>query len=326
MKSEFGIPESAPPRPLTIGELISAAGFLIVLATLLGRVGSGGWFTDLFSHFPVQYALLLGPTVIALLVSRRWRSALVLTLGLAVNLAVVVPAYFGELAPLPAGATPWRAMLLNVHTANDDHERTGEAIAACDPDLLVLEEVSEAWMDGLAEYLAPFPHREVVPRDDNFGIGLFSKRPFTKCEVLDLGPSSVPSILAHLESGPESFAVLATHPLPPSRAWYWRQRNEHLAAIPRLVDRLSVPLLLLGDLNTTPWNGHFRHLLRDSGLADSTRGRGVHPTWPASLGPFGIPLDHCLHSPEIVVTSHEVGAAVGSDHLPVIVEFVPPRR
>jgi len=72
---------------------------------------------------------------------------------------------------------------------------------------------------------------------------------------------------------------------------------------------------------TTPWSAVFGNLLKASNLRDSSRGRGVQPTWPARLPLFWIPIDHFLHSPELQVISKRTGPAVGSDHLPLLIEF-----
>ena len=79
--------------------------------------------------------------------------------------------------------------------------------------------------------------------------------------------------------------------------------------------------MVVGDLNCTPWSPHFRRLLRDAGLRDVARGRGLEPTWyPTSL-PLGIPIDHVLVSDEIGVANRELGSDLGSDHRPVRVEI-----
>ncbi len=67
-----------------------------------------------------------------------------------------------------------------------------------------------------------------------------------------------------------------------------------------------------GDLNAAPWNRHFRRLVKRSGLIDSSKGRGIQPTWPSNNLLLLIPLDHFLHSPEIAVLDKKVGANVGS--------------
>lgn len=139
-----------------------------------------------------------------------------------------------------------------------------------------------------------------------------------------VGTGEVPSILATVETGGAGGSALravATHPLPPAGREYSRWRNEQRDAL-ATYGQSSQPVLLLGDLNTTPWNCHFRRLLKRSGLRNSARGYGVQPTWPNLPAPLRIPIDHCLHSDEIFVVDRRVGPDVSSDHYPVIVEFV----
>jgi endonuclease/exonuclease/phosphatase (EEP) superfamily protein YafD len=83
---------------------------------------------------------------------------------------------------------------------------------------------------------------------------------------------------------------------------------------------------VLGDLNATPWSYYFQRLVRESGLTDSSKGRGIHATWPAGLFPLRIPIDHCLLSPEIGVINKMTGNNVGSDHLPVVVDLQLPAK
>ena len=98
-------------------------------------------------------------------------------------------------------------------------------------------------------------------------------------------------------------------------------RDGQLAELATLVGHQRHPVMLLGDLNASPWSYPFRRLLRDTGLLNSMRGWGVQPTWPAPLGPLGIPIDHVLHSEEIRITRRSTGPWIGSDHLPLIIEF-----
>ena len=88
------------------------------------------------------------------------------------------------------------------------------------------------------------------------------------------------------------------------------------------VKQAKSPVLLLGDLNITLWCSHFKRLLRASGLRDSSQGRGVLPTWPVDLPILLVPIDHCLHSAGIYITRKRTGPKVGSDHYPLMVDFV----
>jgi endonuclease/exonuclease/phosphatase (EEP) superfamily protein YafD len=104
---------------------------------------------------------------------------------------------------------------------------------------------------------------------------------------------------------------------------YSEHRNRQLVEIARFLAAQTGPLVLLGDLNTTPWNFYFQRLLADSGLRSSAEGRGYQASWPGAPFLLRIPLDHVLLSPELRVVRREIGPDVGSDHLPVIVEFTP---
>jgi len=109
--------------------------------------------------------------------------------------------------------------------------------------------------------------------------------------------------------------------LPPGSAEYARLRNEQLHTVAAQVKASYRPVILIGDLNGTPWSPYFRDFLRASGLRNTSQGRGVQGSWPAGLPAGRIPLDHCLVSPEIRVIDRQVGPQVGSDHLPLLVDL-----
>jgi endonuclease/exonuclease/phosphatase (EEP) superfamily protein YafD len=302
--------------------LITAAGVVAGAASLLGFFGSLNWFLDLFSHFRVQYFLALGVVALLLLVPRRRRSAAIFGALAAMNLVVILPLYFGRASPSTLAGQPVRAMLVNVNTRRGNTASVANALRRFNPDIVVLEEVSTKWLSDLGPALGDYGYSEHEPRDDNFGIALFSKFPFTRSQVAYIGDTDVPSIMAEIETERGKCTVLATHPLPPGGGEYSRWRNGQLAQLPQWVHCATSPVLLLGDLNVTPWNPYFRHLLRESGLRDSSQGRGVCPTWPTFNPLMLIPIDHCLYSPGIGIVNRQIGPRVGSDHFPVIVDFV----
>ncbi|MBM4155886.1 MAG: endonuclease/exonuclease/phosphatase family protein [Lentisphaerae bacterium] len=310
----------APPLRLRAWGLLTAAGAVACAATVAGFLGRFSWFLDLFSHFRVQYLAGLSAVGALLLLLRRRAAAAVMFAFAGVNLAIVLPMYVGGGGAPPGAGRTARALLLNVNTQDGDPGRVLAVIAEADPDLIVLEEISTEWVEALAGITNARPHVCIAPRGDNFGIGLFSRFPLDSAEVEYAGGAGVPTIVARVRTPSGPVTVIATHPLPPGGAAYSHLRNDQLAKLPDLVPPAG-PVLLLGDLNTTPWNRHFRLLLRRTGLRDSARGRGVQPTWPAGSPLLAIPLDHCLHSADIAILDRRVGGDVGSDHLPVIVDF-----
>ena len=301
--------------------LLTSAGLVACVATLFGFLGRFSWFLDLFSHFRVQYLIGLALLSPLLVIGRRRRTAATFLGFACVNLVLVVPLYFGGTNSPADGAPTFRAMLLNVNTRLGDAGRVRHVVSAADPDLLVLEEISSQWMADLTWLTNSYPYSIAQPREDNFGIGLFSKFPLVESKVICIGSVDVPSILATANIGGRRLRVIATHPLPPGGPVYSRWRNEQLDQLPEYV-RSSLPVLLLGDLNVTPWNYHFRRLLTRTGLRDSAKGYGVQPTWPNHNPFLRIPIDHCLHSAEIAIVDRAIGEDVSSDHYPVIVDLV----
>ena len=203
-----------------------------------------------------------------------------------VNLATILPLFFGGFSPAQPVKSPLRAVLLNVNTRLGDPHRTSRMLRQLNPDIIALEEVNDLWIEELQEVLVHYPHAKASLRDDNFGIALYSKLPLSSAEIITLGSAGLPSVHAAIENGTEQLQIVVTHPLPPTDARNWRARNEQLAELAQFVRQLKSPVVVLGDLNVTPWSPHFSRLLSDSGLQDSAHGFGVQPTWPTWLAPM----------------------------------------
>lgn len=301
--------------------LLTAGGAVACTATLLGYLGRFSWWLDLFSHFRVQY--LVGLLVLGLLflVVRWLRTAAVFLVVAGCNFPAILPLYFGGPASPVELERTLKAMLLNVSTDRGDPQRVKKVIQRVDPDVVVLEEINSQWLLDLRWLADTHEYSRARPREDNFGIGLFSKHPLSEDEIAYIGDAGVPTILATVETDQGRLRVVATHPMPPAGASRSRFRNEQLEQLPEHT-RSSLPVILLGDLNVTPWNHNFRRLVERSGLVDSSRGHGFQPSWPSNNTLLFIPLDRCLHSSDIAVVSRVVGPDVGSDHYPLTVEFV----
>ena len=299
--------------------LVQAAMLVLALATLLGFAGGISWFFDLFSHFRVQYflaVLVLGAVLFARKSFLFGTTAMIVAVA---NLLLLLPLFWGGTGASSSSPTG-TAMLYNVNTQTGSPAAVAELIEEIDPDLLVLEEVDSRWIEEISETTRRYPHQILEPRADNFGIGLWSKFPVTDSEVVFLGSAEVPTILATVATNQGEIQVVGTHPLPPIGSRNSKMRDEQLALLPETLSD-TVPVLLLGDLNTTPWGHSFRALLRESGLRNSMNGFGVQTTWPTGNWFLRIPLDHVLHSPEIQIDDRRVGSDGGSDHLPVIIQF-----
>jgi endonuclease/exonuclease/phosphatase (EEP) superfamily protein YafD len=291
----------------------------ISTVTLFGFLGRFYWFFDLFSHFSVQYLqLCLVPFGIALW-ARRNKRAVALVMLVCLNYIFVLPLYFGK--PAPTKEKPVRAMLLNINAGNGNTEQVLEMIGKANPDILLLEEVTPKWASELEGLNSTYPYRIAEPQTNCFGIMLLSKYPLEHGQVVQIGTAGLPSIIAEAYLPGGVVSIIGTHPLPPVGAERSKERNAQLAELPSIVMEQKYPVLLIGDLNVTPFSYWFRHLLSESGLKNSMQGFGHQPSWPSGQFFLRIPLDHMLHSPEIIIHNRMIGGDVGSDHFPVIVDF-----
>lgn len=282
-------------------------------------------YLELVCHFRMQYmeASLFFLTFLALM--RDWRWSVVAAACLILNGAAILPWYIQKPSRSEADGTKIRVLLSNVFTENRNSGALLSVIAAERPDVLVLQEVDDYWMHALEPLTSSFPFSISIPRSDNFGIAVFSRIPFTQVDERPFGVTEVPSIAFDLKFIDEVISFVATHPLPPVRKEAFAARNAQLSAIAAFARQSPNPVVVIGDLNVTMWSAYYSSLIRDSGLRDCRKGFGVVPTWPTNMPFLRIPLDHCLLSRTIGVSSVRAGKNIGSDHLPLIVDLLIPR-
>lgn len=306
---------------LGIWGLLTAAGFLGVIGSLSGFFGRYAWWMDLGSHFRIQYVVLFAVLSACYFVGKKNRWAIACLFMAVVNVAPVLAFIVPRIA-YDAGDSPMlRAVLINVNTQYGNPQSVIQLLQQENPDIIILEEINEAWIRDLSDTLSSYEVQRIETRDDNFGIALFARVPTRSTEVVYFGSAGVPSIVATMRMDGRSFKLLATHPLPPGGAEYSNYRNEQLRNLAAYARTSAQPLILFGDLNVSPWSPHYRDFIRESGLVNSSKGRAIHPTWPTFFPLFLIQIDHCLHTDGIAIRAKKVASSTGSDHFPVIVDF-----
>jgi endonuclease/exonuclease/phosphatase (EEP) superfamily protein YafD len=301
---------------------INGVGFLVLGVSLLGFGGSYWWFFDLFSHFRVQYVevflLLLGIS----LSGGSKRLSILWLIALLINAAPVLgnllPSDIPRSTPPPTAA---KVMLFNVNSTTGNPDLVALTVFNENPEILIIQELNEKWLKALFPVLEKYPYRVFQARNDNFGIGIFSKIPYSSKEILYLGMAEVPSARMDVIVEDQPLTIFTTHPLPPVSHKHFLLRNDQLHAVAEYLRTIPNETILAGDLNISPWSPLWKNFANRSSLTDSSRGRGIFPTWP-SIFPFPlIPIDHFLHSENVSIKSKRIGDPSGSDHFPVIVEF-----
>ncbi len=306
---------------MTIGGLLEALTVILLVATVAGFWGRLWWVLELDSHFRPHLAASLALLFPVWLARRHRRLAVGCALFAVINAAPVLALLWPAVSSGSGEAVPLRIVAINVETSNRRADLVLEFLRRAEADVILLMEVDERWMGALEPLRAAYPHVLAEPRDDNFGIALFSRLSVTNGNVIDLADAAVPSIEATVTAGGRQIHLLGTHPLPPGTPEYARLRNDQFRQIAAHVRRQALPTIVVGDLNMTPWSPYFADLLRESGLKNSSQGRGLFGSWPAWLPLGRLPLDHCLVTASIRTSGKSVGPQVGSDHLPVITDL-----
>jgi endonuclease/exonuclease/phosphatase (EEP) superfamily protein YafD len=285
-----------------------------------GPVGASQWWRlELLSHFRVQWiwACLFAAALLGV-AKQLWPA--VAAVGLAsVHALAVAPVYVAPEAA-PTTGEPLRIVFANVHTQNRAHDRVVGWLRREDADYVVLAEVDDRWMAALEPLSPRYPNVVARPRQDNFGIALLSRHALdSRIESIG-GDDTPPTIVAH--DAARGITIVGTHPVPPVTATYMEQRDRQLQALAEALTAIESPIVVVGDLNATPWSPAFSLLADGASLHDSRQGFGVHATWPAEYPAFlRIPIDHGLGTKEVAFRARRIGDDVGSDHLGLVIDF-----
>lgn len=305
-------------RAMMVATQLAAIGLAVACALSWLPV----WPCSLFEHFRPQLAVLGLLTIgaAAVLRHRVLDLAAVSTLLTALPVAASLAARPGV---GPRDGAQVRVLVLNVRRDSAGFQAVAELIARERPDVIGLVEVDERWLDALAPALASYAGRIEHPQPDNFGLALYA-RGAVDGGVVDLA-SPFPTIAADVSVDGATFHAVLTHPIPPISGAAAGMQDAHLDGVAAHVNQAAPPIVVMGDLNATPWSRPFVRLQAQTGLCDSRAGFGVQGSFPASSALLRIPIDHLLASCTVGVRDRRIGPDVGSDHLPVIVDLVVPR-
>jgi endonuclease/exonuclease/phosphatase (EEP) superfamily protein YafD len=286
-----------------------------------------GWRPDLFQHLRLHLLVLALPFLILALASRCWASAAALLLAVGLAGAPVAVAWT-QLAPMAAADEPGtklRVMTFNLAWSNGNLDAIEKEIVDADPDLLFLTEVANRHAPLLERLAARYPNRERALTDQFFGrVPLGAMQRIATQQYASLWV--VESDLAG-----RKLTIFGGHPYPPigddwdrvNALWFSQTRAE-LAFIEgqNAEDRGAV--ILLGDLNATPWCERLRDLLHYGKLK---RAGGWLGTWPTDVpGWAGIPIDQVLISDDFRVLGRSTTSGAGSDHRALVVDLLLPRE
>lgn len=292
------------------------------------------WLADLFSHFLLQY--IVGSLVLLLV------AVLLKSKTYIVSNALVLLVCFIELLLLPsvnmtknASDKPVLSILqFNKLVSNQNNLEIINWISNQDEpfDLIAIQEANKNFELYAEELKKIYPYQIIETREHAFGMHVLSKYDFLDVEKISvLGPvfeNFYFKITIKPSGFEESVDIFPLHAVPPTGKAYWEQRNlEIRQVLNEIGDSKGRNTIFMGDWNLSPYSPFFIDILKFANLKIATTRIFPDPTWPSKLhidflNIFQIPIDHILFSDNLVPLNKRVDKAMGSDHHPVIMDFI----
>lgn len=286
-------------------------------------------YFEFTTGYKLQFLLMASCSLIYFILSRRKLWIAISLCGVLLNLAVILPWYFGRpTITNPEQYRPLKVFSYNVLWKNEKYAQAIALVEEEDPDIAIFQEAISHWHSPLEALKTDYPYHI---RADELEIEVFSKLPLNNPDIRLYGTYRG-LVIADIQVGDRSVKFVATHAYP---QLYWGQggwkiRNQHLReGIGTYVKYLDLPAIILGDLNVSMWSPYYRSMIEESGLRNARQGLGILPTHSIVAPQFAAlsaPIDHCLITPDIQVEDFRLGPAIGSDHLPIIAELLIPQK
>lgn len=292
----------------------------LVLCNLVGLLGRYFVVADIFNHFVHLYGAAAFLLFLSALFRRAWIPVTLALVVVVIALVRVAPFYM----PSAHAAANTTGKPITILTANTNYENRNfppvmDLIHAWNtPDVIVFPECNDRWRQALMPIAPEYPfvlHTGISA--GRYGVSVYSRYPFEPLEIAKW-PGLRHRILAvrvHHPAG--DFTFVGAHPRSVHSSTGLHVADMHLLA--DCIAELPAPIVLAGDLNSTPWSPNMQRVQTAADLTDARCGRGLMPTWPDA--PIHFPflmLDGVFAGPEFAINALEVGPTLASDHLPML--------
>lgn len=312
---------TSPPtsaRRLPFPEISAAAAVCILILISF----MNGWGPDLLANIRLHLAFLLLIPALTLLWRRQRGWAAVVAVPAIGLVAICLPLV--DQTVLPEGRTVYKALHFNLDKKNTKAPAFIDLLDEEQPDFVSLSEYTEDWDHAISALLAErYPHRMIEPRRDLGGLVLLSRYPIVSREIITIPGVHRPILRAEIQTPDGLVTLLGVHAESPKSNRRFASRNATLQRVAILAGQSETRgTVVLGGFNCAPWSKYFAPIHGRGGLQIPVSRGQLKATWPAWLGPAGLPLDHILLSGEVRATSYRALSGAGSDHLPVVCEFL----
>jgi endonuclease/exonuclease/phosphatase (EEP) superfamily protein YafD len=299
----------------------------VLLALELLRLGGADVHSTWLIALSTAWPLVVTPGLLVIVGAAALRRK---ALGVAaVALLFIVasawwPCWTGAAGSGPKDGRAIRVLALNVQYSNDTGAAASRQIAANNPDIVVLSELSPLTLGRLD--LHQYRYKWERPRGNAFGQGVYSRWPLTDESIWTVGGLSMAELtVTTLEGAVRLFQVHTTAPKDASSIRIWAAQLKELRS---RMNAEKLPIIAAGDFNASHWDASYTDVLGGPRhILDAGAGHGLAATWPSGRKwlPPVFALDHVLVSKGIGVRHFRVLSPMGSDHRGIVADLKVPR-
>lgn len=206
----------------------------------------------------------------------------------------------------------------NVLMENKRHDLLLDVIEAFDPDILLLMETDQSWIDAIEPMLARYSTVIREPHSKHYGIVFATRLDVDEARIVRLTTGDTPSVFAQLK-GPSgaAFRFVGLHPRPPLPGQSTQERDAEIYYAARFAAKSGVPVIATGDFNDVAWSNTSQSFKHVGQYLDPRVGRGLFASFDANKPYLRFPIDHFYATRDVAVVSIERRAYIGSDHFPM---------
>jgi endonuclease/exonuclease/phosphatase (EEP) superfamily protein YafD len=215
-----------------------------------------------------------------------------------------------------------KLLIFNVYIENREYDKFLRLVAKVNPDLILLAEPDDEWLEAIAALDKNYPFSVKHPLDNAYGIALYSRLKLENPQLKFIIEPDIPSIHTdvRLDSG-DLARLYCLHPRPPIPPENDRsiERDAELIIVGGMIQDTDTPTIIAGDLNDVAWSRTTSLFQKISNLLDPRIGRGLYSSFHARYPFIRFPLDHVFHSNHFRLSELERLPGIGSDHFPIYI-------
>lgn len=218
----------------------------------------------------------------------------------------------------------------------DDPRTTIQTIRQIDADILFIQESTPFWEKHLLKNFAKtYPYHVIHHESNEGGIGILSKYPLSKKQIIDAEHGWFPALLVYVSIGKQQLQLLNVHLIPslnrksnPGVIAILKNPRRRLEEIEHFYRQINpnIATIIAGDFNETE-KGHAVKYVMAHGFNNATDELDRHTnTWFMGYGPLTLSgrIDHLFYSPILKTRQVQVLHEGDSDHFPVVADFERP--